>query len=577
MLKKFSIAFLSVCAVAAVPAQDAIQVKGEISNHVDPVTVRPVPPEGTLRPLRYQPGGAYDASRVETKLNVDIKDSTGTVRFIRDNSDPYTVTKAYLIKNADPFVLRGILMSIVSAGVSGSPVAVDTITYQDGLGVLLVSAEEYRFKDIGNGMSIDELVARLDKKGLPNSSGTIDMAYFPKYTKAETLLRMMMESGIGFTGASMTVKALTYNPNGLHVPSEKLNFALLDGQLNAIVMTAPGYDMAEALRFLKEVDTPTGEIQLNYRVVEVYAENDQKLGLDFQSWKNNDGIDLLTVGGRYGVNNWNHTLHPNLGSTNASYFNFNPKWNTKYIDFLTTCGKANVVSSGRLVVADGGSATLTVADDLFKMAIKKLEPKTAWDATPKPHNYEENNYAKNIRSLVDAGIKSLFEGITTREGNSQTVDYAGNHLFLLSVAGDVHSSASNLDVYLNSTSLIGWDGSGAPRLSTSDYATRIQLGSGKTDFVIGGITKTSVVRSVSGVPFLKDLPVLGWLFSTETDSVKKSQFVVIVSAEVVKPASTLSEADKIQKKTITDKVEKSVQNPASTIGFQQLLLDDGDK
>ncbi|MCQ2352930.1 MAG: hypothetical protein MJ033_05580 [Victivallaceae bacterium] len=576
MLKKFSIASLAVCAVVAAQA-DPIQIKGEISNHVDPVTIQPVPPEGTLRPLRYQPGGAYDASRVETKLNVDIKDSTGAVRFIRDNSDPNTVTKAYLIKNADPFVLRGILMSIVSAGISGSPVAVDTITYQDGLGILLVSAEEYRFKDVGNGMSIDEMVARLDKKGLPNSSGTIDMAYFPKYNKAEALLSMMMESGIGFTGASMTVKALTYDPNGLHVPSEKLNYALLDKQLNSIVMTAPGYDMAEALRFLKEVDTPSGEIQLNYRVVEVYAENDQKLGLDFQSWKNNDGIDLFTVGGRYGVNNWNHTLHPNLGSTNASYFNFNPKWNTKYIDFLTTCGKANVVSSGRLVVADGGSATLTVADDLFKMAIRKLEPKTAWDMTPKPHDYEENNYAKNIRSLIDAGIKSLFEGIKTQEGNSQTVDYAGNHLFVLSVAGDVHSSASNLDVYLNSTSLIGWDGSGTPRLSTSDYATKIQLGSGKTDFVIGGITKTSVVRSVSGVPFLKDLPVLGWLFSTETDSVKKSQFVVIVSAEVVKPASTLSEADKLQKKTITDKVEKSVQNPASTIGFQQLLLDDSDK
>ncbi|MBO7252431.1 MAG: hypothetical protein J6V25_07380, partial [Oscillospiraceae bacterium] len=138
------------------------------------------PPKGSIPALGGNPTGAYGASRVETKLNVQIKEGTKAVHFIRDNNDPWVVTKAYVIKNADPFILRGVLKSIVTGSLKESPVAIESIKYVDGTGVLLVSAEEYRFKNAGKGMSMDALVAALDKKNLPNSSGTIDMAYFPK-------------------------------------------------------------------------------------------------------------------------------------------------------------------------------------------------------------------------------------------------------------------------------------------------------------------------------------------------------------------------------------------------------------
>ena len=358
MYKHFWAAFSSTLLAAGALAADPIAV--------DPVTVKTVPPAGKIRPLGGAPAGAYGATHVEAQLNVDIKEGTKAVHFIRDNNDPYIVTKAYLVKNADPFILRGVLKTIVSASIPGSPVAVESVMYQDGKGVILVSAEEYRFKDAGNGMTMDALVSALDKKGLPNSSGTVDMAYFPKYNSAATLLEMMQTSGIGFTGAIPTAKAATYDENGLHINKDMLTYALVDEPMNAIVMTAPGYDVAEALRFLKAIDTPAGEIHLTYKLVEIYAENDQKMGLDFQSWKNNDGIDLFSVGGKYGQNSWNGVLLPNNAYQFAEYYNFNPKWNTKYIDFLTTCGKAQVVSIGRLQVADGGAAEVTVTDDFFK-------------------------------------------------------------------------------------------------------------------------------------------------------------------------------------------------------------------
>ena len=142
------------------------------------------------------PTGAYAPSRIDTKLNVEIKEGTKAVHFIRDNNDPSVVTRAYVIKNADPYVLRGVLKTIVAPTIAENPVALESIKYVDGSNVLLVSAEEYRFENAGNGMPMDKVIEMLDKKDLPNSSGTIDMAYFPKYNPASVLLRMMKESGM---------------------------------------------------------------------------------------------------------------------------------------------------------------------------------------------------------------------------------------------------------------------------------------------------------------------------------------------------------------------------------------------
>ena len=93
------------------------------------------------------------------------------------------------------------------------------------------------------------------------------------------------------------------------------------------------------------------------------------------------------------------------------------------------------------------------------------------------------------------------------------------------------------------------------------------------DLVIGGISKTSVTRGVNGIPLLKDLPVLGWLFSTETDTVKKSQYVLIASVEYATPADQVSKTVKGEAVKLAKETEEMAKCPAKTAGFQQLLID----
>ena len=82
-MNKTIFALLSVAVLSAAPA---------FAQKARTVTVNP--PAGGLPALGNNPTGAYGASKVEAKLNVDIKDGVDKVHFIRDNNDPFVVTKA---------------------------------------------------------------------------------------------------------------------------------------------------------------------------------------------------------------------------------------------------------------------------------------------------------------------------------------------------------------------------------------------------------------------------------------------------------------------------------------------------
>ena len=588
-MNKTIFALLSAAAFLTAPAfaRDAEKTVTVNPITVNPFTVNPVtvnPPAGALPALNTRPTGAYDASKVETKLNVEIKDGVNKVHFIRDNNDPFVVTKAYVLKHADPYTMRAILRNAVAAvSIKDNPVAVDAFRYVGGKGVILVSAEEYRFKANGSNPGLDQLVATFDKPKMAYSSGSVEMIYYPKYNSAATLLAMLEESKIGYSAPDGVEFAK--HDKGLEMQSNA--YGMVDGDLNALLLTVNRWDLAVAKDFLKQLDTPMNQVRVTYKLMEVYAENDQKIGVDFQAWKNNEGIDLFAIGGRYNTN-WSRAgLTPNNGFTNASFYNFNPKWGTKYLDFLTTNGKAKIVSSGTVLVADGNETSLALQSGAL---VTDSDPSSADDAPRRskslikdqmPSTRAGKYYSREIekRALTTRAvdhktaqgdfqvIRALQPGEPGEGGNS-----FGLRISPLGSSG-IRSGASKIEISMEANSIIGWTSDGTPRMSKSSYTTQIQIGNNRKDFVIGGINKTTVTRGVNGIPFLKELPVLGWLFSTETDIVKKSQYVLVASVEYATPA------DKVQK-TIKDEIVKIQKNvsemakcPTKALGYQQLLLD----
>ncbi|MBO5690156.1 MAG: hypothetical protein J6S73_09510 [Lentisphaeria bacterium] len=515
---------------------------------------------GVPRDSNFGNTGGYNASRVEAHLQVQVDRNTEKILFIRDNNDPRVVTKCYLLKNVDPYQFRDYLRQMVQSkrvgnatleqqypapaatavpsGVSapvvngpaaqpgynppvqlGSNTAVECLKYVDGTGLLIVSAEEYRFKDHENGIGIDKLVATLDDPALGVLSyGSQMFIYMPKFVPASYLKPMIENVGM--------------NINDVTELWQGGDIVATDPDLNWLIFDVSNYSCSNIAKLLAKYDVPLPQVRLHVTVYEIYRENDERMGIDFQNWKNNEGADLFSAGGRY-RNNWaaiydgSRQLLQAQGSERTSFYNFNPRWNTRYIDFLAATGKARVVHTGELCIRNSTSANLSRKTSIFYSDTCNAVPAAGTTPDTGVGPYE----------LLSSVIQRVFRrgsDVPVGKGEAQVITPAS---LQFGFSMDVDNVAVGLDethfnVKLTNTSLIGFTSKGLPRLSPqSEVVQTVSLPHGTDAFVIGGLQKHDVVKSRTGIPFLKDIPYLGYLFSTESSSVKHAELVVVARCQ----------------------------------------------
>ena len=508
--------------------------------------------------------GGYDSTRVHAQLVLSVKEDTQAVHFVRDNNDPRVVTKTYILKNVDPYTFREYLRQMVqskrvgntsmlqqypgntatqplTATLSsvqlgsvnsqmgynppaqlGSNTAVECLKYVDGTGLLLVSAEEYRFKDSENGMGIDTLVKTLDNPALGElSTGSQMFIYMPKFVPAYNLMPLIQNVG-------MNISDVTELWQGQDIVTS-------DSDLNWLIFDVSNYSCDNIAKLLKDYDVPIPQVRLKIRVYEVYDENDDRIGIDFQSWKNNEGADFFSVGGRY-RNNWAAVysgidgMDRTLGSERTDFFTFNPKWNTRYLDFLSSRGKASVLHSGELCIRNNTPGNFSRTTQIFYSDT----------STPAGNASNQPDMGVGAYELLSALIKETVnaaQDIPVAKGNQQNTLKSTGYGFTMQVNNaSVNLKECRFNVTLSNTSLIGFASNGTPRISKGNVVKQdvsIPLGAG--EFIISGLNKKEVVKSKSGIPLLMDIPVLGYLFSTESSSVKNSRLVVAASCEWASP------------------------------------------
>ena len=73
---------------------------------------------------------------------------------------------------------------------------------------------------------------------------------------------------------------------------------------------------------------------------------------------------------------------------------------------------------------------------------------------------------------------------------------------------------------------------GTPSIASNEASTELLVNDGNT-IVIGGIIKSSVTDGDSGWPGLKNIPLLGWLFKTESKSTKDTELLVFITPTIV--------------------------------------------
>lgn len=82
-----------------------------------------------------------------------------------------------------------------------------------------------------------------------------------------------------------------------------------------------------------------------------------------------------------------------------------------------------------------------------------------------------------------------------------------------------------------------------PRIDERNAETNIIVGSGNT-VALGGLRQVRSIESLNAVPFLHQIPLLGWLFKTKSNNQDKTELLLMVKPTVIENDILLSDREK---------------------------------
>jgi general secretion pathway protein D len=83
----------------------------------------------------------------------------------------------------------------------------------------------------------------------------------------------------------------------------------------------------------------------------------------------------------------------------------------------------------------------------------------------------------------------------------------------------------------------------SPIILRRSIATDVVAGDGQT-VLIGGLIRENDSRGVNGIPFLEDIPVLGYLFKTNTTGAQRTELVIMITPHIIENTEQIDDMRK---------------------------------
>jgi len=217
--------------------------------------------------------------------------------------------------------------------------------------------------------------------------------------------------------------------------------------------------------------------------------------------------------------------------------------------------------STQRVPGPGAGAFAVISDrDHFNLFINALATRTNVKMLSAPHIMAADNREAHI--LVGNSIPILTStatstGITGTLGaaiNSVQYRDTGN---ILTILPQVNSKGLvNMQIRQEVSAVeqgpqgVSFGNTNSPAFTTREAETTVVVQDGET-VVIGGIIMDSIEHDRTGIPYLMDIPVLGWAFRVNRDTTQRMELLVLISPYVVRSREDAREvtaefADRLQ-------------------------------
>lgn len=332
---------------------------------------------------------------------------------------------------------------------------------------------------------IEALAASLDR---PNEQGVGRnfFAYAVKHKDASVLAETL-EQLLAGTRARAAAPAA-----GQVAAPTRPTSVVVDKSTNTLLFQASQEDYPQLVAMLNRLDQPVKAALIEVTVAELLIDDSSQFGVEWAfSGRLPDGLSGLgrTLGGLgVGTGGFTYQVLNSAGTVRAT------------LNALASANKANILSSPRVLARNGETATIQVGQEV---------PIITSQAT---------------------GLGT----VGTNAGVLQTIQYRNTGV-ILKVKPVIHSADQiDLDVVQEVSAATSTDTgvAASPTFSSRRLDTKLTLQNGST-VLLGGLISEERSDGRSGIPGLKDLPVVGGLFGKQALSGRRRELVVLITPYVV--------------------------------------------
>ncbi len=261
--------------------------------------------------------------------------------------------------------------------------------------------------------------------------------------------------------------------------------AEVDKRTNSLVVTDINERVGMAQSLVSQLDLRTPQVEIESKLVDLDVSDTRDLGIDWT-------FTLTENGGADALNREQQVISRNPIGNPAGELRLGTVQNNFTLDAtlqaLAESRKANIISNPRISTVNNREASILVGQEIPLIV--------------------QDEAFNTVIQLKKIGIK-----LTVRPHIN-----ADKQIEL-----DVHPEVS--DLAAQSTV------QGGIIINTSEADTRILVNNGETA-VIGGLIRENEGLRVRGIPILKDIPGLGWLFRSESKIKQRRELLIFITPRI---------------------------------------------
>ncbi len=361
--------------------------------------------------------------------------------------------------------------------------------------------------------AVRELVVKLDVVS-PEASSKVNV-YYLENTDATEMAKVM--DGV-VKGISVQAPATPGAPQASPFESGKITITP-DKASNSLVIMASPNDYTNLLQVIKKLDRRSKQVFVQVLIAEVSLDKSNEIGLQTGLIGGGSPNSNLTVAGMY--------------------------------DPLGTLGAIGTVLSA------GGTLTPTITASPLNITavLKALDKKGLLNILSTPNILTSDNKEAEI----NVGENVPFQGAATQStiGTTTSVERKDIGINLKIKPQISEGDYIRMDINQEISAVKDSKGQAIDLVTTKRSAKTSVVVKDKETVVIGGLIQDTEEEVVSKIPFLGDIPLLGWLFKTKSKTRKKTNLMILLTPHIVKDAADLAEMTRIQRQSFGEAVKKT--------------------